>query len=260
MPDTPVDLAVDNPVETEVDLDTLEGIEETEVEGEAQEVNETEHDEHPRHTVKVDGEEYEVTLDELINGYQRQRDYTQKTQQLAAEKETIATYQALEQALLTDPQGTIEILNNLYGNGTANADSSESEILDPLEREVKELQRFRAQVEQERRQAQINSEVTSVLERYGDTETTQDELLQFAVQRGVGDLESAYKALAFDRIRTRENERLEQEKEKKVLRKRTAPPVEGGKGSPPSGSTTTGASKSMSLAEAFAAAKVDHGF
>jgi hypothetical protein len=32
----------------------------------------------PSYTVKVDGEEFEVTLDELRNGYQRQADYTRK--------------------------------------------------------------------------------------------------------------------------------------------------------------------------------------
>ena len=37
------------------------------------------------YTVKVDGEEFEVTQSELISGYQRQRDYTQKTQAHSAQ-------------------------------------------------------------------------------------------------------------------------------------------------------------------------------
>ena len=37
-------------------------------------------------TVKVDGKDTEVTLDELLKGYSRQSDYTKKTQQLAEER------------------------------------------------------------------------------------------------------------------------------------------------------------------------------
>jgi len=40
----------------------------------------------PSYTVKVDGEEFEVTLDELRNGYQRQADYTRKAQSLAEQR------------------------------------------------------------------------------------------------------------------------------------------------------------------------------
>jgi hypothetical protein len=39
--------------------------------------------EQPRYRVKVEGQEYEVTQDELVKGYQREADYTKKTQKLA---------------------------------------------------------------------------------------------------------------------------------------------------------------------------------
>lgn len=39
--------------------------------------------EQPRFTVKVNGKEIEVTQDELLRGYQREADYTQKTQEVA---------------------------------------------------------------------------------------------------------------------------------------------------------------------------------
>ena len=45
-------------------------------------------------TVKVDGQEVEVTQDELINGYSRQQDYTRKTQELAQQRKTIEQQQA----------------------------------------------------------------------------------------------------------------------------------------------------------------------
>lgn len=43
--------------------------------------------------VKVNGVEQEVTLDELRNGYQRQADYTQKTQELATQKQELSQSQ-----------------------------------------------------------------------------------------------------------------------------------------------------------------------
>ena len=45
-------------------------------------------------TVKVDGQEVEVTQDELINGYSRQQDYTRKTQELSQQRKTIEQQQA----------------------------------------------------------------------------------------------------------------------------------------------------------------------
>lgn len=50
---------------------------------------EVEEPEPSRHKVKVAGEEVEVTLDELINGYSRQADYQRKTQALAEERKAV---------------------------------------------------------------------------------------------------------------------------------------------------------------------------
>jgi hypothetical protein len=60
-------------------------------EGEGEEVpeNEVESEEQekdPVYRVKIDGEEQEVPLSELVKGYQRQADYTRKTQRLADER------------------------------------------------------------------------------------------------------------------------------------------------------------------------------
>lgn len=43
----------------------------------------------PVYTVKVDGEDVEVTIDELLSGYSRTSDYTRKTQQLAEQRKAI---------------------------------------------------------------------------------------------------------------------------------------------------------------------------
>ena len=44
-------------------------------------------------TVKVDGQEVEVTQEELVNGYSRQQDYTRKTQELSQQRKTIEQQQ-----------------------------------------------------------------------------------------------------------------------------------------------------------------------
>lgn len=56
-------------------------------------------EEKPRYKVKASGEEIEVTLDDLIKGYQREADYTKKTQTLAEQRKQVeAERQVIEQA------------------------------------------------------------------------------------------------------------------------------------------------------------------
>lgn len=70
-----------------------EPTEELEASGEAE--DQYENDQEPveevktRYKAKVGGEEVEVELDELINGYQRSKDYTQKSQALAEQRKAI---------------------------------------------------------------------------------------------------------------------------------------------------------------------------
>lgn len=61
-------------------------------------VEEEESEQPQLYTIKVDGEETQVTLEELQNGYSRQRDYTRKTQELAQQRKAIeAKYQEISQ-------------------------------------------------------------------------------------------------------------------------------------------------------------------
>ena len=69
-------------VETEEVSEEEEASEEVETEDTGEEEAEEE-TEDPSYTIKVDGEEYEVNLEELKAGYQRQADYTRKSQALA---------------------------------------------------------------------------------------------------------------------------------------------------------------------------------
>lgn len=66
---------------------------------EAEDDNSEEATEQPKYRVKAAGEEREVTLDELIRGYQLEADYTKKTQSLAEARKSLETEKAsVEQA------------------------------------------------------------------------------------------------------------------------------------------------------------------
>ena len=95
--DTPVDKQqqmesdtgeeVQEEVEIEAESETIEP-ELTESE-ETEEVTEQESSEDKYYPIKLDGEDMEITLDEALQGYQRQSDYTKKTQVLANERKQV---------------------------------------------------------------------------------------------------------------------------------------------------------------------------
>jgi len=77
-------------VDEELDVQDDELSDET-TEEQSEEGEETEEEEQPTevYTVKVDGKEVEVTLDELQKGYSRTQDYTRKTQQIAETRKAV---------------------------------------------------------------------------------------------------------------------------------------------------------------------------
>lgn len=80
--------------EVEAEEDSEEDYEESD-----QEEAEEEEEEHPRYRVKAAGEEKDVTLDELIKGYQLGADYTKKTTEVAEQRRALeAERQAVEEA------------------------------------------------------------------------------------------------------------------------------------------------------------------
>ena len=90
----------DNQLEAESyedDEDDAVEVEESEEEGDYEDVEEESQEN--LYTVKVDGEEVEITLDEALNGYQRQQTFTKRSQEIAeqrkaAEKEAAEAKQA----------------------------------------------------------------------------------------------------------------------------------------------------------------------
>jgi len=80
--------------QAEVEASEVEEVEaQAEEEAEAVE-QEEEVQETPRYRVKVDNEELEVDLDELIKGYSRTSDYTKKTQTLAEQRKQVEAERA----------------------------------------------------------------------------------------------------------------------------------------------------------------------
>jgi len=76
----------DEIIEEEPEEDEEEELEEDQVE-------EEESEQPQLYTIKIDGVDTEVTLEELQNGYSRQRDYTRKTQELAEQRKAIEAQQ-----------------------------------------------------------------------------------------------------------------------------------------------------------------------
>tara|TARA_R110002020_G_scaffold137596_1_gene306944 strand:- start:243 stop:1301 length:1059 start_codon:yes stop_codon:yes gene_type:complete len=65
-----------------------------EAEEESEEESEEDEDGEELYAVTVNGEEQEVSLDELVKGYSRQSDYTRKTQELASERNQMEQVQS----------------------------------------------------------------------------------------------------------------------------------------------------------------------
>ena len=119
------------------------------------------------YTVKVDGSEEQVSLDELRDGYQRQADYTRKTQELASERERLAQGEAIVQALEADPQGAISALAGAFGVSGGNQDTMTThdevdyEDLDPDEVRLRRIEQSIEEQNRALRQQNLQKEVTA---------------------------------------------------------------------------------------------------
>lgn len=244
--------------DTELELDTssdlaTEDVTEVEPEYEANDEGVTEEaaedsgsdEDQPKYIAKVDGKEVEVTLDELLNGYQRQSDYTRKTQELATERQQLASLQQLQAALNDNPSETLHALREYYG--VEDADPVE---MDPLEREVKELKAILEQQREQQHAEALEREATQAMQAHGLNETPVEDLYQFALERQIGDLNTAAELLAVKRA----NDQRIAERNRTTERKRRASVVEGGSSLP---AGTTSPVQKLGLRESIAAALGD---
>jgi hypothetical protein len=149
--------------------------------------------------VKIDGEELDVPVKEALSGYQRQADYTRKTQELAAQRESLQYAATLAEALQTDPAGTLQLLSQHYGAPTsANQPTEDLELMDPIERQVYELNQKVQQFEQMQAKQELEQEIGRLSSKYQDFNAP--EVINHALRTGIVDLELAYKQVAYDRL------------------------------------------------------------
>ena len=209
------------------------------------------------HTVKIDGEERQVTLREHQQGYHRQADYTRKTQDLAAERKRLQQAEAIVSALESDPAGTLTALGDAFGvqgQPAAQPDSYESGWEGPEDPTSQRIALLEGRLEAQDRvqsQQQLEKQVEGLRGQYGDFDS--NELYQHALRHKIGNLEAALTHMRYGDVAARAN-KLEKEQERTEA-KRDASVVEPS-GSKQAGSSTPTASKApVSIREAFEAAK-----
>ena len=138
------------PEEAEVEAEDPEieaESEEVEADEEESEEAEQEPDGTEYHRVKLDGTDYEVTLDEALAGYQRQQDYTKKTQALAEEKKQLqAEQEAAKQDRLQYQQRVEHLVQQQQAQQPVEPDWDQLYEADPLEW-MKQKEEFRSQKE-----------------------------------------------------------------------------------------------------------------
>ena len=211
--------------------------------------------------VKIDGEELDVPVKEAISGYQRQADYTRKTQELAAQRESLQYAETLAQALERDPAGTIELLSRHYGAQPVNQQPSVPEFADPLEKQVWELNQKISSFEQAQAQAELQQEISRLQNQYPDFVAT--DVIKTALDMGVDNLEAVYKQMAYDKIVHELNvmkqaqDVMSQQSNQVTDAKRQAAFVAGGASANSAGVEPVG--QISSVAEAWAAAKRQYG-
>jgi hypothetical protein len=210
--------------------------------------------------VKVDGEEVAVPLSEALGGYQRQADYTRKTQELARQQQDAQFALTLQRALENNPAQTLRILQEQYGldQEATTADDDAWMDDDPVEQRLREYDQRLSVHEEYRAQQELRVALGVLQQRYGQ-DFDPVAVATRAGQMGRMDLENVYKEMAFERYwQTEQQTRAQQAKEaQRVAAKQQL--------TPHGGSGTNGAvaepqrGSSTSIAAAFQEAKRQHG-
>ena len=148
--------------------------------------------------LNVAGEEVDVPLKEALAGYQRQADYTRKTQELSEQRKQVQFGTALQEALQNNPSDTLELLKQHYGLNEQQP--SEDELyLDPVEKQYRQLEVRMKAFEQEKAMRDLEKTVESLSKKYGESFNA-DEVVAKALATGNPNLEAVYKQTAFDQI------------------------------------------------------------
>lgn len=167
--------------------------------------------------VKVEGQEDFVPLTEAVAGYQRQADYTRKTQELSAQRNDLGWAAAIKAALEQDPQGTLQLLSTHYGvapqpvqqqvaqepndpfDDWTNTDDGWGRTAAPtsdprLDAIAERLQR----IEQAEADMKLRQEVAQLQTEFPDFNP--QEVVTYAIRMNTSDLRAAFKQMSFDKV------------------------------------------------------------
>jgi negative regulator of genetic competence, sporulation and motility len=152
--------------------------------------------------VKIDGEESDVQVKDLPQGYQRHEVFTRKTQEAAALREQANEALRLQQAFQADPGLTVQVLARQAGVSVeqflgmtprqqeAATQAVEDEYADPLEKAIAQERNERIALQErlDQRDADeyLRAQVQGLKQTYqiGDEEVRS--VIQQAIQMGVG--------------------------------------------------------------------------
>jgi hypothetical protein len=219
--------------------------------------------------VKVDGEEFDVPLNELRNGYMRQAAFTQRTQQLAQERERLQAAETLATAYENDPVGVVTFLAQQHGLTFAQAQAAvdaatgqdEGWAPDPrmsaMEQQLQQIQQWQGQ------QA-LQQDITRLQNLYG-TDFDAVGVINRAMQLRTRDLEGVHLRMLGERSYARQRAEAEAQRRtaaeeeqrtgaKQQLASTVAPSTSA------AGAGKTGSGPITSIEAAFSAAKEELGW
>jgi hypothetical protein len=135
----------------------------------------------PKYKAKVDGEEIEVEIDELINGYQRTADYTKKSQALAEQRKAIEAERGQLEQVKQERQAyaqKLQALNQFLSQQTKGEDLEVLKETDPIgyavkvaERTERDKQLAVVRAEQQRIAQQQQAEQQQALQKHISAES-----------------------------------------------------------------------------------------
>jgi len=150
--------------------------EEQDVSAEEAESQEEVVEEQPRYRVKVSGEEVEVSLDELLNGYSRTADYQKKTQSLAEQRKAVEAdrVKIAEAAKTRETYAQrLQVIEQLLHQQNQGEDLSSLKAEDPIayavamaEKMEREKQLQAVQIERQRVQQEQQSYTQAQLQKH----------------------------------------------------------------------------------------------
>jgi len=182
------------------------------------------------HRIKWGGEERELSYDDLINHAQMGYDYTQKTSELARQREELGKIAELGELFNQHPDLAEQfghMLQGYFDNGESQGHQNYNEPQMPQyniaqDPQFQAMQQKLAQFEQMEQQRQMQNEWDNLKTRFPDAENMFDDIVGLADTRGY-DLETAYKLLNYDTIQNRTKEQMVKTQMKKQVSRTQMP-------------------------------------